>query len=80
MSTLAGSAALVCTVLGLVCAAGVLVRTRDARLGLGVLLDFLLAAGLLRLGADADWRAIATAAVVVAVRKLVMGVGLRRLP
>jgi hypothetical protein len=80
MSEVLRGAAVVCTVLGLTCAAGVLVRTRDPRLGLAVLLDFLLAAGLLRLGGDPQWRALVTAALVVAVRKLVMTVGLRPRP
>ncbi len=45
------------------------------RTGLGVLLDLLLAAGLLRLAAQPTWTGIATAAAIVAVRKLV-GFGL----
>jgi hypothetical protein len=36
-----------------------------------VLLELLLAAGLLRLSAAADWRAIAAAAAIVAIRTLV---------
>ncbi len=76
MSSLTSSAALLCTVLGLASAAAVLARTRELRQALPVLLEFLLAAGLLRLTQDATWRRLATAAVVVAVRKLVVGYGL----
>lgn len=62
--------ALACTLLGLVSTALVLVRNRGVRLPLGVLLDFLLAAGLLRLAAHPSPRALASAALVVAVRKV----------
>ncbi|UUS32057.1 MULTISPECIES: DUF1622 domain-containing protein [Streptomyces] len=40
---------------------------------LAVLLDFLTAAGLLRLAAAPDWKGIATAAAVIALRKVVSG-------
>ena len=76
MSTLTSSAALLCAVLGLVCAAAVLARTRQPGQALPVLLEFLLAAGLLRLTSDATWGALATAAAIVGVRRLV-GYGLR---
>ncbi|MDP9435751.1 MAG: DUF1622 domain-containing protein [Actinomycetota bacterium] len=71
-------AALVCTLLGLVSGAAVLARTRDLQQGLGVLLEFLLAAGLLRLSTTASWRAVVTAAVIVGIRTLVTRVGLRK--
>jgi hypothetical protein len=74
---LAGAAALVCTLLGLVSAAAVLARTRSARQALPVLLEFLMAAGLLRLTHDATWRVLATAAVVVGLRRLVLTYGVR---
>lgn len=77
MSTLISSAALLCAFLGLLCAAAVLVRTRELRQALPVLMELLLAAGLLRLTQDATWQALATAAVIVAVRRLVVGYGLR---
>ncbi len=48
------------------------------RTGLSVLLDLLLAAGLLRLAAEPTWTRILTAAAIVAVRKLV-GFGLAQL-
>ena len=60
----------------LVAGALALARTRRPALALAVFLDLLLAAGLLRLAGDPGWQAIATAAAVVAVRRLI-GVGLR---
>lgn len=69
----------VCTGLGLVCAGAVLVGTRDVRFAVAVLLDFLLAAGLVRLGDDPTPRALLTAAVVVALRRL-LTYGLRLAP
>ena len=77
MTGFGGSAALVCTVLGLVAAGSVLARTRSLQQALPVLLEFLLAAGLLRLGSDPTWRALVTAAVIVALRRLVMAYGMR---
>lgn len=71
MSTLLRGAALLLTVLGLVCGLLVLVRERDIRLAVAVLLEFLLGAGLLRLADHPTSRAIATAAVIVLVRKLI---------
>ncbi len=77
MRGLSGAGALLCTVLGLVSAAAVLARTRSLAQALPVLLEFLMAAGLLRLTHDATWRALATAAVIVVLRKLVVAYGLR---
>ena len=77
MSDLVAAAALLCTVLGVVCAVAVLARTRSLAQALPVLLEFLLAAGLLRLSQDQTWRAIATAAAVVGLRKLVLTYGIR---
>jgi len=68
--------ALLCTVLGLASALVVLGAARDARLAIAVLLEFLLAAGLLRLADDPGWRQLATAAAVVALRRLLTS-GLR---
>ncbi len=42
-----------------------------------MLLEFLVAAGLLRLTHDVTWRALATAALLVGVRRLVVGYALR---
>ncbi|MCZ2860494.1 DUF1622 domain-containing protein [Blastococcus sp. VKM Ac-2987] len=53
-----------------------LAATRRPALALGILLDLLVAAGLLRLAGDPSWQAIATTAVVIALRHLV-GYGLR---
>lgn len=50
----------------------VLARTRRIGVALPVMLDLLLAAGLLRLSATATWRAIATAAGLIVVRKLLV--------
>ena len=54
----------------LLVAALVLLVTRKVAAALPVLLDLLLAAGLLRLSATASWQAIASAAGIVVVRKL----------
>ena len=54
----------------------VLIRTRRLAVALPVLLDLLLAAGLLRLSAVASWHAIAAAAGIVAIRTVVSS-GLR---
>jgi hypothetical protein len=75
-SAVAGSVALGITAAGLLAAAVVLTATRRPAFALTVLLDFLLAAGLLRLTGQPGWTALATAAAVVAVRRLV-GIGLR---
>jgi uncharacterized membrane protein len=70
MTALLREAALVCTALGILSALAVLTRARDVRLSVGVLLDFLLAAGLLQLSADPTVQALVTAAVIVALRRL----------
>ena len=62
---------------GLLSGAAVALVTRAPLAGLQWLLDFLLAAGLLRLGATGTPTALATAAAIVAVRQ-VAGLGLRR--
>lgn len=77
MSGLLQGAALLTTLLGLACGFLVLVRQRDVRAALAVLLEFLLAAGLLRLSDHPTYRSLATAAVIVVIRKLVT-IGLRR--
>ncbi len=55
----------------LVSGLAVLAGTRHPVTALGVMLDLLLAAGLLRLAAVDDWRGILAAAAIVAVRKVV---------
>jgi hypothetical protein len=64
-------AAVACTTCGLVAASAVFVRGQDVRLTIGVLLDLLLAAGLLRLSGDPTPRTILTATVIIAIRKIV---------
>ena len=70
MSTALQSAALLTTLLGLLSAAAVLARSRRGLPAVRVLLDFLLASGLLRLADDPGWRQIAVAVAVVALRRL----------
>jgi Protein of unknown function (DUF1622) len=64
-------AAFLVTALGLLCAGLVLSRGRDVRQALAVLLEFLLAAGLLRLVHGATYQSLATTALIVVIRKLV---------
>lgn len=71
-----GPAALAATAAGLVAGALALAVTRRPAAALGVLLDLLLAAGLLRLAGDPGWSTISAAAVVVLLRHLI-GTGLR---
>ena len=77
MSVALQTGALLCTVFGLLSAGAVLARSRDGRLSIKVLLEFLVAAGLLRLSDDPGWRELGAAAAVVAIRRLV-AFGLRR--
>jgi hypothetical protein len=76
LSAVIGACALALTGAALVCGALALVATRRPALALGVLLDLLLAAGLLRLTGVPGWSALTTAASIVALRRLV-GFGLR---
>lgn len=78
MTALLREAALVCTVLGILSALAVLARSRDVQLSVGVLLEFLLAAGLLRLSADPTVQALVTAVVIIGLRRLIrFGLGVR---
>ena len=72
LQSLSTAAALLVAAAGLLLGALTLVTTRHLRPALGILLDLLLAAGLLRLAFLGTWRAIAGAATVVLVRKLVV--------
>ncbi|GAA4733472.1 hypothetical protein GCM10023328_11160 [Modestobacter marinus] len=72
MSAVLQTAALLVTALGLVAGLVTLLRLRDVRLALGVLLDFLVGAGLLRLADDVTVLGLVTVVLVIAVRKLVM--------
>lgn len=64
------------TAAALVAATVALVSTRRPSVALSVLLDLLLAAGLLRLAGDPGWQTAATAAGIVVLRRL-LGTGLR---
>ncbi len=61
-------------IVGLAVAVGAVAfaATHDVRSSLALLLDLLLAGGLLRLSADSSWSVLGTAAAIVAVRKLVI--------
>jgi hypothetical protein len=61
----------------LVFAAATLAATRSMRSALPVLLDLLLAAGLLKLAVANSWQAIGSAALVVLIRKIAVA-GLTR--
>ncbi len=53
--------------------------TRSFTPGVPLFLDFLLAAGLLRLTAEQTWQALATTAAIVVIRKVaVLGLGFSR--
>ena len=67
----AGGASLLVAAGALVSGILALLVTRRPALALGILLDMLVGAGLLRLVGDPGWRAIATAAIVIAIRHLV---------
>ena len=76
LAAVPGVAAQLVTGAALVSAAIALAATRRPALALGILLDLLVAAGLLRLVGDPGWTALASAAVIIALRHLV-GSGLR---
>lgn len=63
--------ALVVTTMGLAVVVVATVIGPGWRAGLGAALELWLAAGLLRLSADAEWATIAGAATIVAIRRLV---------
>ncbi|ELS50871.1 DUF1622 domain-containing protein [Streptomyces viridochromogenes] len=71
MSEWLDAAALLITAAGLVSAMAAYGRVRDAGSAMAVLLDFLVAAGLIRLAGDISWDGILLAAAVIAVRKLI---------
>lgn len=56
---------------GVLLGALALIAFRRPPMALHVLLDFLLAAGLLRLSVDASWQALAITAAVILVRRVV---------
>ncbi|MGW0497516.1 DUF1622 domain-containing protein [Streptomyces sp. NPDC003007] len=75
MSEWLDAAAVLVTAAGIVSAAAAYRMVRNTGSAVAVLLDFLVAASLLRLAGDLSWGAILVAAAVVAVRK-VISVGL----
>ncbi|WP_347057004.1 hypothetical protein ABC795_09880 [Blastococcus sp. HT6-30] len=76
LAAVSGAAAQLVAGAALVSGLVTLAATRRPALALGVLLDMLVAAGLLRLVGAPSWQALATAAVVIGLRHLV-GYGLR---
>jgi len=65
------AAALLVAAAAIAAAAVVLVRTRSLRQALPVLLEFLTAAGLLRLAAAPTWAGLAVTVAVIVLRRLV---------
>ena len=64
--------ALAIVVASIALAAFAWLRTHELRAALALMLDLWIAAGLLRLTQDASWRAIAGAAAIIGIRKLVV--------
>ncbi|WP_228976330.1 DUF1622 domain-containing protein [Streptomyces sp. DH12] len=73
MTALLLQASVLCAAMGLLACPLAYRATGRVRPTLAVLLDFLTAAGLLRLAASPGWEGIATAAAVIALRKVVSG-------
>ena len=71
LETVTSVAAVLCSAAAIVASLVALVSTRQPQLALSTFLDFLLAAGLLRLAGSLTWRSLATAAAVVVIRRLV---------
>lgn len=77
MSTALGTAALLCTLAALLSGAAVLLATRRVDVALPVLLDLLLAAGLLRLALQPSPAQLAGTALLVLVKRLASsGIGM----
>ncbi|WP_338895371.1 hypothetical protein WBG99_06360 [Streptomyces sp. TG1A-60] len=70
MTTWLQTAAVLTTAAGLIGAGAAYMSTRQVRVSLGVLLDFLTAAGLIRLADEPSWGSIAAATAVIAIRRL----------
>lgn len=70
MTALIHGAALVVVAVGLFTAALALAVTRKVPLAIALLLDFLTAAGLLRLAGTPTWSRLATAALIILIRQL----------
>lgn len=76
MTVVLHQTALLVTLLGLLSAACAGLRLRRVQPTVALLIDFLLAAGLIRLTAEPSWMSLAVAAATIAVRMLV-NAGLR---
>jgi uncharacterized protein YjeT (DUF2065 family) len=70
MTAIAQETALFVTAAGIVVAFLALAKTHQIALSLAVLLDFLTAAGLLRLVGPTTWQQLATVALTITVRQL----------
>ncbi|MFD8556262.1 hypothetical protein ACFV1N_03095 [Streptosporangium canum] len=66
------TAAVLVVVMGLVAALAALLRGGGPGVAMAVLLDFLVAAGLLRLSPAQTWTAIAVATLTIVIRKVVV--------
>jgi hypothetical protein len=73
MTTLISQLVLSLALTGILAGLAVTLATGRLTIGVGLLLDFLLAAGLLRLLLADTWSAIGSVAVVVALRRLLSG-------
>lgn len=71
MSPVLQTAAVLCSAFGVVAAVVVLTRSRSGQLAVAVLLEFLLAAGLLRLADDPSPSTVGATALLVAIRQVV---------
>jgi hypothetical protein len=71
VDTAIGTAALLVVAAAIVAGGIVLLRTRSLLQALPTLLDFLTAAGLLRLASTPTWTSLAVTAIVIALRRLV---------
>ncbi|MDP9429734.1 MAG: DUF1622 domain-containing protein [Actinomycetota bacterium] len=76
LHTAAATLALLVTAAALLAGLVALLATRRPAVALPVFLDLLVAAGLLRLVGEPSWQALATAAAIVLLRRLI-GFGLR---
>jgi hypothetical protein len=70
MTAVLGQVSLFLVAAGIVVAGLVLLTSRSVAVALPIMLDILLAAGLLRLSATATWTAIMSASAIVIIRKL----------
>ncbi|GAA3121951.1 hypothetical protein [Streptosporangium carneum] len=77
MAEIVGAAVVLVVAMGLTAGLAVLSSGRGPRSAMTVLLDFLLAAGLLRLSQAQTWAAIAVAALTMVIRKVVVAGFLR---